>query len=236
MTEVNHIAEIAKAIASVMKTVDPVAKRGTNEFHRYQYATAADLVHALQKPMAEAGLIVVHSEAARAVNDGLLEVTFDFHIAHVSGAVWPHPIKATGIAAARVKNGGPDDKAWNKCLTAAHKYFLVTLFKVPTGDFPDADADGDVPQPERKTSDKVAQRPAPNATPPDKQIVEAAIASIGSCQAMADLNQLWSMSAAAWRVEMTASGFDHVSQAKDKRKAELSAPQPDPVDPTQPPF
>lgn len=221
MTEVNHIAEIAKAIASVMKAVEPVAKRGVNEFHKYQYATAADLVHALQKPMAEAGLIVVHSEASRAVNDGLLEVTFDFRIAHISGAQWPHPIQATGIAAARVKNGGPDDKAWNKCLTAAHKYFLLTLFKVPTGDFPDADADGDVPQPERKPP------PAKAASYSDeyKARLTAALANINSCRDIEALGQLWSMSAAAWRGEYDPRDFDILLRAKDAAKARLQPPQ-----------
>jgi hypothetical protein len=225
MTEVNHIAEIAKAISAVMKAVDPVAKRGVNEFHRYQYATAADLVHALQKPMAEAGLIVVHSEASRSVTDGLLEVTFNFHIAHSSGAVWPHEIKATGIAAAKTSKGSPDDKAWNKCLTAAHKYFLVTLFKVPTGDFPDADADGDVPQPERKVSTPATQKPVPQGgAKPDVEVVNAAAAAIAACLTIADLNQLWSMSAAAWRGQMTPDGYEYVTKAAATRKAELTKP------------
>lgn len=220
MSEINHIAEIAKAISSVMKAVEPVAKRGKNSFHNYEYATAADLVHAIQKPMADAGLVVIHSEAERKVMEALLEVTFDFHIATITGAVWPHPIRATGIAAARTSKGGPDDKAWNKCLTAAHKYFLLTLFKVPTGDFPDSDADGDAPHEERQQKaepPKTQQQKVPS----DKEAVGAAVSAIKACRDLVALNQLWSMSAAAWRAEFSAPGFDHVSKVKDARKAEL---------------
>src|SRR3990167_10184536 len=127
MTEPNHAA-VAAAIAQVTAKVGAVEKRGENKSHGYKFATAADMLHKLQPLMAEHGLVVIHTEMDREFieNGAALAVRYQFTLAHTSGAIWPDRPVMTGMAACRNSKGGFDDKSANKCLTAAHKYFLLT--------------------------------------------------------------------------------------------------------------
>jgi hypothetical protein len=133
---------IIEAICAITGAVKPVEKRGRNDFQKYDYATAADVLHQLQPLLSQNGLVVFHTEADREeIEGGVLAITYEFSLVHKSGEQWQSPFRQTGMAQCRNIKGGFDDKAANKCLTAAMKYFLVTLFKIPTGDFPEADAD-----------------------------------------------------------------------------------------------
>ena len=156
---------IIAAICAVMAEVGAIEKRGRNEFHRYDYATAADLAHKLQPIMAKHGLVVFQTEASRYLmaGDSVMAVEYDFVLAHKSGAVWPDRPRFTGLAAARNMKGGTDDKCVNKCHTAARKYFLIGLFQIPTGDYDDADAQEDRPsdQPEPIKPGKAVIPPPP---------------------------------------------------------------------------
>jgi hypothetical protein len=140
------MSNIAKAIARVMSEVGSVKKGGTNSFHGYKYAKAEDVLHALQPVMASAGLVIIQNEGDVELfsGDTMMKAKYEFTLLHDSGEE-RGPIIRSGMAAAKNTKGGFDDKALNKCSTAALKYFLVTLFKIPTGDYADADADEDKP-------------------------------------------------------------------------------------------
>lgn len=138
--------EIAEAIAKVMGADLYVQKRGKNQFHGYKYATVGDLLDKLQPLMAEAGLVILQHECGvDFLDNGNVMITrYQFTLAHMSGAVWPEKPVHTGMAACRNSKGGFDDKAANKCHTAARKYFLLGLFQVPTGeDYREGAHDGD---------------------------------------------------------------------------------------------
>lgn len=143
------------AIAAVMSEVGSVKKEGTNEFHRYKYATAADVLHKLQPLMAKHGLTIIqHQRSLDFIQDGAaMAIAYEFHVMHSSGDALELHAVHTGVAAAKTSKGTPDDKAANKCHTAARKYFLLSLFQIPTGDYDDADADadGDVPVDKKAT-------------------------------------------------------------------------------------
>lgn len=141
-------ATLLQAIAAVMGEVGSVEKRGKNDFHRYNYATASDVFFELQPLLAKHGLIVFQDEHARDIisNGSAMAVTYEFTLAHSTGEVWPFKLRYTGVAAALTSKGSFDDKCVNKCHTAARKYFMLALFQIPTGDYPDADADGDMTQ------------------------------------------------------------------------------------------
>jgi hypothetical protein len=150
--------EIAEAIARVMGADLYVQKRGKNQFHGYKFASIGDILDKLQPLMAEAGLVIFQNELSTEfiANGTVMATKYEFTLAHTSGAVWPHRPTHTGMCACLNTKGGFDDKAANKCHTAARKYFLLGLFQVPTGeDFRapahdgDADAGGDVPPPEQ---------------------------------------------------------------------------------------
>lgn len=139
---------VLQAIAKIMGEVGAIEKRGENKFHNYKYATAADIAHALQKRMSAEGLVIVPNQREMTLldNGAAMAIEFEFMVMHVSGDVLEERPKFTGIAGCRNTKGGFDDKAANKCLTAASKYFSLNLFRIPTGDYHDADAAEDAPQ------------------------------------------------------------------------------------------
>jgi hypothetical protein len=162
------MSEIIKSISNVMAQVGSVKKEGTNQFHNYKYAAAADVLHKLQPLLAKEGLVIFQNERERSFIEGgaILSVTYEFTLAHKSGELWPEKIVRTGMAPARNSKGGFDDKALNKCHTAAHKYFHITLFEIPTGDYDDADADEDKPAATTRQAAPRQIKAAPPIEPP----------------------------------------------------------------------
>jgi hypothetical protein len=74
------------------------------------------------------------------------------------------------MSTCRNTKGGFDDKAANKCHTAARKYFLLGLFQVPTGEDyrqpahdGDADSGDDAPPPADQRLDKEQAKDAASA-------------------------------------------------------------------------
>lgn len=144
---------VLTAVSNIMSKIGSLKKTGYNEFHKYKFAAAADLSHKLQPLLVEEGLIIMQSESERAVlgNSELLSITYAFGLLHKGGemltAMEGIEFKRTGLSSLRNSKGGFDDKAANKCGTAASKYFVIDLFKIPTGDFDDADDQEDRPIP-----------------------------------------------------------------------------------------
>jgi hypothetical protein len=134
-------ATLVSAIAAVMNEVHVVARRGENEFHGYRYATMGDILKEITPLLGRHGIVIFQSETGRAMfdDDNVIAVEYSFTVAHASGETWPHVIKQTGVSTCRSSKGGWDDKSLNKCHTAARKYFLLSLFQIPTGEEADAD-------------------------------------------------------------------------------------------------
>lgn len=161
------MSKIVQAVSNIMNDVGSVKKEGNNAFHNYKYATAADISHKLQPLLAREGLVILQNEVERHfVSDGAaLAITYDFTLAHIEGETWPEKPRQTGMAAARNSKGGFDDKAANKCHTAARKYFTLALFQIPTGDYDDADKDED--RPEIKSKVDPIKRDNPHTLKPE---------------------------------------------------------------------
>jgi hypothetical protein len=77
--------------------------------------------------------------------DNVIAIEYAFTVAHTSDETW-QPLRQTGVSTCRNTKGGWDDKALNKCHTAARKYFLLALFQIPTGE------EADVTTPSRTSS------------------------------------------------------------------------------------
>lgn len=159
MSEVKQNKALS-AVAKIMGEVGSVKKEGFNEFHRYKYAAAADVMHALQPLLAKHGLTIIQNQRGlEFIQDGAaLAIAYEFFVCHESGDTLPIVPVHTGVAAAKTSKGSFDDKAANKCHTAARKYFLLSLFQIPTGDYADPDADGDVPESKAKIDKEAAKR------------------------------------------------------------------------------
>jgi hypothetical protein len=136
---ITPVGKIAAAIASVMSEIGTIQKGGYNKFHNYHYARMEDLLHVLTPLMGRHGLGVIQNEIEIKTIENRIATTYEFSIIHSSGEVWPERPRFTGMSMGRDSKGNYDDKAINKCHTAARKYFLLSLFQVPAGDFDDAD-------------------------------------------------------------------------------------------------
>jgi hypothetical protein len=163
--QIGPVGNLAKAVASVMKQVGTIPKRGLNKFHNYHYVLMEDVLNAVTPLMGQAGLAIIQNEIEiKQIENNRVGVVYEFHLIHESGEIWP-PMRGTGMAMARDSKGNIDDKAINKCHTAARKYFVSSLFQIPAGDFPDVDEDEDANQ--RKTRGPVPgpQQPAQPTQP-----------------------------------------------------------------------
>ncbi|HEV3385465.1 MAG TPA: ERF family protein [Gemmata sp.] len=129
-------ANIATAISSVMAEIGVVGEGGENKFQNYKYMSYKDMFRKLTPLMGKHGIAVIPTEKSKSLfdNDAVVMGTYQFTIIHKSGEVWPFQPEWTGVSRARDSKGGFDDKALNKCATAAQKYFLKALFQIPSGD------------------------------------------------------------------------------------------------------
>lgn len=132
--------EVVAAVAGVMEEIEAIRKGGENTFHGYKYARMQDILQVLTPLMGKHGLTVFQYESARQMFDEgrVLAIQYHFVVAHKSGQAWA-PVPQTGMSPCRTSNGKFDDKAFAKCHTSARKYFLLSLFQVPTEDEADPD-------------------------------------------------------------------------------------------------
>jgi hypothetical protein len=164
------VPKLATAISKVMGEIaaDPIHKKGKNAFHNYSYATMQDILSGLTPLMSKHGITIMQTEIERGFmdNGNAIFATYDFTIMHESGEVWPFPQRQTGVSNTRTSKGTFDDKGLNKCHTSARKYFLLSLFQIPTTDEDDAD---------RGDNDGYgAKNPKPRpAAPPLKKVTKA---------------------------------------------------------------
>lgn len=154
-------AALAAGIAAVMAEIKPVAKSGWNDFHKYNYARMQDLSAELTPLMGKHGVVVFQNELNRDMfDDGrAMAVRYEFTIVHKSGEIWPERPVITGVSMCRTSKGTYDDKAFNKCHTSARKYFLLSLFQIPTDDEEDAD---NGPSDSRQRPQQQSRRPVPS--------------------------------------------------------------------------
>lgn len=155
-------ATITKALHEVMTKVGYVQKKGKNEFHRYSYASEADLLEALRPAMLDAGLLLIPSGQTCSPIDeyGNTHVSVAYTLAHKDGDVWPDKIVAFGSGNDKNSKGGVQDKGTYKALTGANKYLLFKLFQIETGDDPE-NAAHEAPPPRTAAPKPPAKKPAP---------------------------------------------------------------------------
>lgn len=154
---------LIRALAEVMGEVDRVPKSGRNEFHRYDYATEADIVDAVRGGLAARGIMLVPDVESATYRD----VTTKGGTQQVITLTVRFTFYGHGETLSfRIVSEGADalDKAAYKALTGALKYALLKAFLIPTGDDPEADG-GSKPA---KTAAKPNPRPneKPAATTP----------------------------------------------------------------------
>ena len=134
--------QIAKKLVQVMADCSYVQKNGTNDFHRYKYATAADVLEEVNASLVKHGLAVT----AQAELIDLREVTTaKGNVERLATVRTTLTIVDSESGEAMVSSGigsgqDPGDKASMKACTASLKYAWMMTLAMATGDDPEADA------------------------------------------------------------------------------------------------
>ena len=160
---------LIQKLCEIMASLEWVQKRGYNEFHKYAYATEADLADALRTKLAEHNIFIFPNvkscvrsplevtttkwiqnqptESVRKTQLTEIEVEWTF-VDGDSGEL--RTILVHGVGEDNV------DKGFYKAFTGSEKYMLMKSFLIPTGDDPEQDSKEDLH--EAKQSGKTAAR------------------------------------------------------------------------------
>jgi hypothetical protein len=152
---------ISKKFVEVMRDCSHVAKNGSNDFHKYKYATAADVLEKVNASLTKHGLASVVtpnilSEQQITTAKGTVEnfVTVEVVVTLID------PDSAETLTIKGLGSGqDAGDKAVAKAQTMAIKYAYLNSLAIATSDDPEAD----------HHTDKVAQplsAPVKNKNPP----------------------------------------------------------------------
>ena len=135
------VKKITSKLVNVMEEVSHVQKNGTNEFHKYQYATAADVLEKVNEALcknkicsvAKASLISLeHVTNAKGNQEHLATVQMNIRLIDSESGEY--------IDIAGLGNGQDSgDKAVMKAETASIKYAYMMAFNISTEDDPEAD-------------------------------------------------------------------------------------------------
>lgn len=131
---------LVQKLAEVALAVERIPKRGWNDFHKYEYATEADIAEAVRAELAGRHLIMFPDVQSMDWRDGrdkdgksgapicLLNVRWTIKDGDSGEEILYH-----------VPGAGQDsgDKGCYKALTGSQKYALLKLLQIPTGDDPE---------------------------------------------------------------------------------------------------
>jgi hypothetical protein len=143
MAETDGRASFKERIALTRMSLDYIEKRGRNTFYNYDYVTAGDVQGQCGKVLAEHGIIIrkqnqkVEFDTVKTASnkeEWRCQLTVEYGLADTRSdeVIWYQSFgegRDTG------------DKAYNKALTSARKYFLIDALCLGIGDDPEASGD-----------------------------------------------------------------------------------------------
>ena len=137
--------KISKKLVAVMKDCCHVSKNGTNDFHHYDYATAADVLDMVNHSLTSHGIASVVSTSLVDFRDVSTAKGNIEHLATVEISVTLIDSESGESIVIKALGSGQDagDKAIAKSQTMAIKYAYLTSLAIATGDDPEADSHTD---------------------------------------------------------------------------------------------
>lgn len=132
---------LVKKLAKVMQEVKYIQKTGFNTFHKYKYATEADVNEKVREELAKQNVIMLpsmlgHEMRTHTNRSGATEyiTCVDMQFTFVDG-------DSGESFTVNMSGEGQDagDKGIYKAIAGAQKYALMKVFMIPTGDDPEAD-------------------------------------------------------------------------------------------------
>jgi hypothetical protein len=162
--------EIAAAIVNVMGKIRRLGKEGQNTFQRYQFTSVDQFYEAVGPLMAESGIFTMVYESVMDISERKtttdrgetkmsvwLSAIYDVYIYHETGKFYGPIARSTQVTASGAQS-------YASAMSFVEKYFLRSLFKIPTGD-KDAEEDQkhelphgrSAPRPPNPTQSRVPQ-------------------------------------------------------------------------------
>ena len=146
--------KIAKKFVEVMRDCSHVAKNGTNDFHKYKYATATDVLEKVNTSLTKHGLASVVTPNLLSMQQVTTAKGNIEQLATVEVTVTLIDADSGETLTLKGLGSGQDssDKAVAKAQTMALKYTYMASLAIATGDDPEADS---------KTDEGMQLKPAP---------------------------------------------------------------------------
>ena len=137
--------KLAKKFVEVMRECSHVVKTGTNDFHRYKYATANDVLEKVNASLTRHGIASVVTPALLSVQEVTTAKGNTERLATVEVTVTLIDSESGESFAIKGLGSGQDsgDKALAKAQTMALKYCYMASLAIATGDDPEADSKTD---------------------------------------------------------------------------------------------
>ena len=137
--------KVAKKFVEVMKDCSHVAKNGTNEFHKYKYATAADVLEKVNASLTKHSLASVVTPNLLSVQEVTTAKGNIERLATVEVTIMLIDSESGESLTLKGLGSGQDagDKALAKAQTMALKYAYLASLAIATNDDPEADSKTD---------------------------------------------------------------------------------------------
>ena len=133
--------KIAKKFVEVMRDCSHVAKNGTNDYHKYKYVTAADVLEKVNASLTKHGIASVVTPSLLSMQEITTAKGNTERLATVEVIVTL--IDSESGESFTIKGLGsgqdPSDKAIAKAQTIGIKYAYLASLAIATGDDPEAD-------------------------------------------------------------------------------------------------
>lgn len=137
------------AVHKARAAMPTVKKSGRNTYDKYDYATLADYLEAIQKPLDDNGLIVVsHIDEITWMQDRETQTGKYEKVCRIMLRTTVIHAESGESMSVSVLGEGQDrgDKAFYKADTGARKYALANLFNLATDDDPETDSQDATPE------------------------------------------------------------------------------------------
>jgi hypothetical protein len=121
---------IHQKILEVMKEVKTIEKNGRNDFHKYDYAQAQDVIYQVRESMIKHGLVLQTNTLEHEKHGDITVLKIEFVIVDVESG---ESVKSVTIGEGSDKG----DKGAYKAYTGAMKYFLRDRFMLSFGEDPE---------------------------------------------------------------------------------------------------
>ena len=156
--------KLAKKFVAVMQECSHVTKTGTNDFHRYKYATATDVLEKVNASLTKHGIASVVSPALLNIKEITTAKGNTERLATVEVTVTLIDSESGESFAIKGLGSGQDagDKSVAKAQTMALKYCYMASLAIATGDDPEADSKTDEAMTSYSTKTSVAPTPSPS--------------------------------------------------------------------------